>query len=72
MPDFGELADKAKKLASEHPDLVDKGLKKAGQMADEKTGGRFVSQIEEGEQRAEGYLGSDSQGGTQNPGTGNQ
>jgi hypothetical protein len=62
MPDFSEFADEAKKLASDHPDMANKGVEEAGQFADEKTGGRFGSQIDEGEQRAEGFLGTDSQG----------
>lgn len=71
MPDFSEMADEAKKLASEHPDIADKGVEEAGQLADEKTGGQFGSQIEEAEHKAEGFLGTDSQGG-QDPQAGNQ
>jgi len=56
MPDFSEFADEAKNLASDHPDMANKGIEEAGQVADEKTGGRFGSQIDEGEQRAEGFL----------------
>ncbi len=70
MPDFGELSDEAKKLASEHPDEVDKGVEKAGQLADEKTGGRFGAQIEDAEQRVEGWLGTDNTG-AQDPQAGN-
>jgi hypothetical protein len=62
---MSNFMDKAKKLASEHPDLVNKGLEKAGQLAEEKTGGRFDSQIEAAEQQAEGYLGTDNQGSNQ-------
>ena len=62
MPDFSEFEDKAKQLASEHPDQVDEGLKRAGDIADQRTGGRFGDQIQQGEQRAEDYLGS-GQGG---------
>jgi len=58
MPDF---MDEAKNLASEHSDLVDKGLDQAEQEAENKTGGRFNSQIQEGEDKVEGYLGVDSQ-----------
>lgn len=61
MPDFGEMADKAKQFAGEHPDQVDEGLEKAGNLAEEKTGGRFGSQISEGEQRAEDFLGTGGQ-----------
>ena len=58
MPDF---MDDAKNLASEHSDRVDKGLDQAEQEAENKTGGRFNSQIQEGEDKVEGYLGVDSQ-----------
>ena len=63
MPDF---MDEAKNLASEHSDLVDKGLDQAEQEAENKTGGRFNSQLQEGEDKAEGYLGVDSQNDQQN------
>src|SRR5215472_8956406 len=63
MPDFSEFEDKAKQLASEHPEQVDEGLKRAGDFADQRTGGRFGDQIQQGEQRAEDYLGSGGQGG---------
>ncbi|HEX7266335.1 MAG TPA: antitoxin [Streptosporangiaceae bacterium] len=70
MPDFSEFADDAKKLASDHPDMANKGIEEAGQVADEKTGGRFGGQIDEGEQRAQGFLGTDEQG-DQDPQAGN-
>jgi hypothetical protein len=59
MPDF---MDEAKNLASEHSDLVDKGFDQAEQVAEQKTGGQFDSQIQAGEQQAEGFLGVDDQG----------
>jgi hypothetical protein len=70
MPDFSEFSDEAKNLASDHPNMANKGIEEAGQVADEKTGGRFGSQIDEGEQRAEGFLGTDNQG-DQDPQAGN-
>ena len=63
MPDF---MDEAKNLAGEHSDLVDKGLDQAEQEAENKTGGRFDGQIQEGEDKAEGYLGVDGQNDQQN------
>ena len=63
MPDFSEFEDKAKQVASEHPEQVGEGLKRAGEFADQRTGGRFGDQIQQGEQRAEDYLGSGGQGG---------
>ena len=59
MPDF---MDEAKNLASEHSDIVDKGLDQAEQEAENKTGGRFDSEIQSGDQQAEGFLGTDQQG----------
>ena len=53
MPDF---FDQAKKLASEHEDLVDSGLDKASDMAKEKTGGKYDEHIDTGEEKLEGFL----------------
>jgi MT0933-like antitoxin protein len=61
MPDFGELADEAKKFAGEHSDQVKEGLQKAGDVLDEKTGNRFGDQIQDGEKRAEDFLGDGGQ-----------
>jgi hypothetical protein len=66
MPDFSEMADKAKQLAGEHPDQADEGLDKVENFAEEKTGGRFDSQIQQGEQRAEDFLGTGGQDQNQN------
>ncbi len=59
MPDF---MDEAKNLAGEHSDVVDKGLDQAEQEADNKTGGKFDSEIQDAGQQAEGFLGTDNQG----------
>jgi len=60
MPDW---MDEAKNLADEHSDDVDKGLGEAGQDVENKTGGKFDSEIQGAEQQAEGALGTDQQGG---------
>jgi hypothetical protein len=62
MPDF---MDEAKKLASEHPDLVDKGLDQASDVAKEKTGGKYDEHIDTAQEKAEGFLGVDT--GDDNP-----
>ena len=59
---MSEFMDEAKKLAGEHSDVADKGLDQAGQFAEQKTGGQFDSEIQGGEQQAEGFLGADNQG----------
>jgi antitoxin protein of toxin-antitoxin system len=81
MPSFSELLEKAKQLAGKHPDQANKGVDKAEQVADEKTGGKHESQVKEAGDRAEGYMGTQGQGtqgqeapgqGTPDQGTGNQ
>lgn len=59
MPDFSELADEAKKEAGEHPDQVQAGLGKAGDLVDDKTGGRFDDQVKDAEQEAGKFAGDD-------------
>jgi hypothetical protein len=54
--------DEAKNLADDHSDIVDKGLDQATQDVENKTGGKFDSQIQGAEQQAEGYMGMDQQG----------
>ena len=65
---MSEFMDDAKKLASEHQDVADEALDKAAQAADDKSGGKFGSQIEGAEQKAEDFMGvqdQDAQGGNQ-------
>jgi hypothetical protein len=49
--------DEAKKLASEHSDLTDKGLDEAVKQAEQRTDNKYDNQIEQGEEKLEGYLG---------------
>lgn len=55
---FDNMKDKAEDLAKEHPDQVDEGLEKAGDFANEKTGGKFEDQIDKGEDFARDRMGS--------------
>lgn len=61
MPDFGEMADKAKDFAGEHDKQSDEALDKAVEFADDKTGNKYDSQIKSGEDKAENYLGVEDQ-----------
>ena len=54
MPDF---FDQAKKLASEHEDLVDQGLDKAADLVKDKTGGKYDEHIDTAQEKLEGFLG---------------
>ena len=59
---MSDFMDEAKNLADKDPGMVDKGLNEVEQEAENKTGGRFDSQIQGAEQQAEGFLGTDQQG----------
>ena len=61
MPDFSEFADDAKKFAGEHDQQSDEAFDKAAQFADDKTGNKFDSQIQSGENAAENYAGVQDQ-----------
>ncbi len=56
MPDFGDLEQDAEKLAGEHSDVADKGIEEAGQTVEDKTGGHFGSEVQEGEHQIEEHL----------------
>ena len=73
MPDFSEFADEAKKLASEHPEQADQAFDKAADFANQRTGNRFDSEVQRGEQAGENYMGiqdQDQQGQQQSQGQG--
>ena len=59
---MSDFMDEAKNLAGEHADIVNKGLNEAEQVAENKTGGQFDSEIQGAEQQAEGFLGTGQQG----------
>lgn len=54
---FDSIKDKVSGLLAGHGDKVAEGLDKAGELADEKTGGKFGDQIDSGVQQAKDALG---------------
>jgi hypothetical protein len=58
---MSEFMDNAKKLAGEHQDAADEGFDKAADFASEKSGGKYDSQVEGGERKAEDFLGVQDQ-----------
>lgn len=72
MPDFGELINKAKQMAGEHPDQVVQGVEKLEELVDRQTGGKFENQIESAGHMIEGFLGVHEHPGQQNQGQQNQ
>jgi antitoxin protein of toxin-antitoxin system len=61
MPDFGDMAGKAKDVAGSHDKQSDEAMDKAADFANDKTGGGHDSQIQSGEDKAENFLGVDDQ-----------
>ncbi len=58
MSAFDDIKNKAKELVDGHGDKVDQGIDKAGDLADERTGGQHGAQIEQGEQKVRDGLDS--------------
>ncbi|WP_405056672.1 antitoxin [Kribbella sp. NBC_01505] len=50
------IFDKAKDALGEHSDKVDEGIDKAGDFADEKTGGEHADKIDKGQEFAKDRL----------------
>jgi hypothetical protein len=46
------LLDKAKGMLSGHEDKAKKGIDKAGDMADDKTGGKYADKVDMGQDKA--------------------
>ncbi|MEV0433916.1 antitoxin [Nocardia sp. NPDC050413] len=54
--DFKNLADKAMGLVSQHADKVDDVIEKAGDVVDNKTGGKFAGQVDSAQEAAKNAL----------------
>jgi len=50
--------DKAKDFADKHDDQVDKGLEKAGDQVDDRTGNKYSSQVDKGVDEAQRRTGT--------------
>ena len=51
------IFDKAKDALGEHTDQVDTAVEKGGDFVDEKTGGKYVGQVDQGQDLAKDKLG---------------
>ena len=59
---MGGFMDKAQDFTEQHDEQVDQGMEKAGDMADQKTGGKYDEQIDKGVDAAQERTGQgDSQ-----------
>ena len=64
---FDNMKDKAGDLVDDHGDKVGEGLDKAGDFADEKTGGKYVEQVDQGQAFAKQKLSEQSDGDPDRP-----
>ncbi|MGH3381206.1 MAG: antitoxin [Actinoallomurus sp.] len=46
------IVDKVKELLGQHGDKVDKAVDKAGDMLDEKTGGKYADKVDKAQEQA--------------------
>jgi hypothetical protein len=51
------IFDKAKDALSGQQDKVDEGVEKAGDMVDDKTEGKYIGQVDQGQEMAKDKLG---------------
>lgn len=54
------LVGKGKEVAAQNAEKVEQAVDKAGQVIDEKTGGKFSSQIDKGTEAVKSALGTDA------------
>lgn len=57
------MMDKLKGMLGQHSDKVDEGITKAGDVADDKTGGKYTEQVDKAEDAARDALGGESSDG---------
>jgi len=53
---IGDFVDKAKDMAADNADKVKDGIEQAGDIADEKTGGKYSDKIDQGQEAAKDYV----------------
>ncbi|HZB32538.1 MAG TPA: antitoxin [Streptosporangiaceae bacterium] len=63
------IIDKVKGLLGQHSDKAEKGIDKAGDMIDDKTGGKYSDKIDSVQEKAKDMLGEEPRRGDQ-PGPG--
>ncbi|MCP2318204.1 MT0933-like antitoxin protein [Nocardia amikacinitolerans] len=50
------IIDKLKELVGKNPDHVKGGVDKAGDMFDQRTGGKYTDKVDQGQQKAKDYI----------------
>jgi len=58
---LGDIVNKAKDLAADHPDKVEQGVDKAGDAVDQRTGGQHAEQVDKAQDAVRDRLGGSGQ-----------
>ncbi|TNY35016.1 antitoxin [Thermomonospora catenispora] len=59
------IISKVKQMLGQHPDQAKKGVEKAGDVIDRRTGGKYAQHVDKGQQKAGEYI--EGEGGRRNP-----
>lgn len=59
MDNVKGLIDKGKQFAEQNPDKINDAIDKAGDLADEKTGGKYADKVDKAQDAAKKQLGTD-------------
>jgi hypothetical protein len=59
------IVDKVKEMLGQHSDKAKRGVEKAGDMADERTGGKYSDKIDKAQEKGSDYIDQQGQGGRQ-------
>lgn len=58
------IVDKVKEMLGKNPDQAKKAVDKAGDMLDDKTGGKYADKVDTAQDRAKDFIDKDKGGGT--------
>ncbi|HLS76800.1 MAG TPA: antitoxin [Nocardia sp.] len=61
------IIDKLKELVGKNPDQVKGGIDRAGDMFDQRTGGKYAQHVDKGQQQAKDFLDRQSPQNPQSP-----
>ncbi|MDL4818094.1 antitoxin [Actinomadura opuntiae] len=61
--------DKVKEMLGQHPDQAKSGVEKAGDMFDQKTGGKYADKVDKAQEKAGDYI---DRGDRRAPGSGTE
>ncbi|MFD0851883.1 antitoxin [Actinomadura adrarensis] len=61
------IVDKVKEMLGQHPDKGKQGVERAGDMFDQRTGGKYADKVDKAQQKGSDYIDREGGGGGQQP-----